>query len=66
MTKKEYVKKDGTKSIYLYDSNKYNSKRNKTIYNLQKQKNYYKRIGNIEKMRVCQIKIDIEKRKMEG
>ena len=43
----------------------YNKKRNKTIHNLQKMKSYYKKIGNFEKMKTCQILIDIEKRKME-
>ena len=40
--------------------------RNKIIYNLQKQKSYYKKIGNMEKMEACQILIDIEKRKEKG
>ena len=43
----------------------YDKKRNKTIYNLQKRKSYYKKIGNLEKVEACQILIDIEKRKGE-
>lgn len=63
--KKEYIKKSGEKSTYNYSDKKYNDKRNPVIYNLQKRKSYYKRIGNIEKMQACQTLIDIEKRKME-
>lgn len=58
--KKEYITKSGEKRTYIYDRE---YKRDSTIYNLQKRKSYYKRIGNIEKMKACQILIDIEKRK---
>ena len=47
------------------NNKEYSKKRNQTVYNLQKRKSYYKRIGNIEKMQSCQILIDIEKRKKE-
>lgn len=63
MSKKEYIKSTGDKSIYYYSDAKYNSKRNPIIWKLQKQKSYYKKIGNLEKMQACQILIDIEKRK---
>ena len=61
--KKEYIKKDGTKSIYNYDDRKYNKKRNKKITRLQKLKSYYKRIKNFEKVKSIDIMINIEKRK---
>ena len=65
--KKKYIKKSGEKSLYDYTqyNKEYSKKRNQTVYNLQKRKSYYKRIGNIEKMQSCQILIDIEKRKKE-
>lgn len=57
----KYIKKNGETSIY--NQKKYDLKRNKTIYNLQKRKSYYKKIGNEEKVKACEILINIEKNK---
>lgn len=58
---KEYIKNNGEKSIY--DQKKYDSKRNKEIWRLQRKKAYYKKKGDLEKVYTCQILINIEKRK---
>lgn len=72
---KKYIDKDGNERIYSYDTKKYmekyNKTRNKTIYKLQKRKYYYKKKGELEKVRTLDIMIDIEKRrekmsKMDG
>lgn len=63
MITRKYVKKDRTVSIYNYDDKKYNEKRNKEIYNLQRMKSYYKKRGNLEKMKSIELLINIAKRK---
>ena len=72
---KKYIDKDGNERIYSYDTKKYmekyNKTRNGTIYKLQKRKYYYKKKGELEKVRTLDIMINIEKRrekmsKMDG
>lgn len=64
---KKYIDKNGNERIYTYETSKYdknyNKKRNKKIYNLQKRKSYYKKIGNLEKVEALELLIAIEKRK---
>lgn len=63
MLHKKYIDKNGNEIIYEYDSKKYDKNRNKKIYNLQKMKSYYKRKGELEKVKTVEILIGLEKKK---
>lgn len=65
MSVKKYIDKNGNERIYVYDSRKYNQKRNHEIYKLQKRKTYYKKKGDLEKVKTLDILIGIEKRRVE-
>lgn len=66
MLHKKYIDKNGNEKIYEYDSKKYDKNRNKKIYNLQRMKSYYKRKGELEKVKTVEILIGLEKRRIEG
>lgn len=61
MVTKHYIDKNGNKKTYKYD--KTYPHKNLAIYRLQKSKYYYKKKGDFEKVRTCEILIGIEKRK---
>lgn len=67
MIKKKYIDKNGNERIYTYETKKYNkeynSKRNKKIYRLQRMKSYYKKTGQLEKVKTLELLIQIEKRR---
>ena len=69
MSIKKYIDKDGNEKTYVYDDRKYygkyNQKRNNEIYKLQKRKSYYKKKGDLERVKTLDILIGIEKRRME-
>lgn len=69
MNIKKYIDKNGNEKIYNYDYSeyykKYNSKRNREICRLQKQKSYYKKTGRLDKVEAIDLLIRIEKRKGE-
>ena len=60
-----YVDKNGNERRYEYeyDTSKYH--RNNEIVKLQKRKTYYKKKGDLEKVKTLDILIGIEKRRME-
>ena len=68
MQTKKYVDKNGNEKIYNYETKqydkKYNAKRDKTLFRLQRQKSYYKKIGDLEKVRTLDLYIAIEKRRI--
>lgn len=66
MNKKTYSDKNGNEKIYEYDDKKYNARRNKEIYRLQKLKHYYNKKGQKEKVEAIDILINLEKRKAKG
>lgn len=65
MSIKKYIDKDGNEKTYVYDDRKYNRKRNNEIYKLQRRKSYYKKKGDLERVKTLDILIGIEKRRME-
>ena len=60
--------KNGTTKSYSYPEyeKKYNEKRNKIIWNLQKRKSFYKRKGNIRMAEEFQRRIEEELRRIEN
>ena len=65
--KRKYIDKDGNERNYTYDyteyDKEYNKNRNKNILRLQQQKSYYKRKGDFERVKTCELLINIEKRR---
>ena len=58
-----YVDKDGNERRYEYEYDTSKWHRNNEIVKLQKRKTYYKKKGDLEKVKTIDILIGIEKRK---
>ena len=63
---KKYIDKNGNEKKYEYDDSKYNKnqrEKHHEIIKLQQKKSYYKKKGELEKVKTLDIMINIEKRK---
>lgn len=58
---KVYIDKDGNKRVYRYENTW--AKRHKKLQNLAQQKWYYKKRGELEKVRTIELMIAVEKRR---
>ena len=67
MNVRHYTNKKGEQATYVYDYaqyyKEYNAKRNQKIYCLQKRKYYYKKTGQLDKVKAIEAMIAEEKRK---
>lgn len=62
--RKKYIDKNGNERNYEYEYD-YKTLRNKEIYKLQRQKWYYKKTGQTEKVKTIDLLIQIEKRRQK-
>ena len=63
---KKYIDKNANERKYEYDGSKYNKnqrEKHHEIIKLQQKKSYYKKKGELDKVKAIDIMINIEKRK---